>query len=357
MNDNLQTAIEAVDRLNEHFGEFRAKNDERIGAIETVVNRMAAVGTVERSAPAGSTWRSVIPSMVEYKTMQTGVDPSGGYLVTATLGPFFDRLRPESVVLAAGPMILPCDSDALNVPRLTSSTTAYRVGELATITASDAALFTGRIPMQKYGCYSLAGNEWLADAGYGPRQIIENDHRRQLAAQLDSDFLQGSSGSSVVGLRYQGTATSLAAAGAAPTLNNILDALYRMEANNALPSAIFMHPRTWNTIRKLEDTQTRKQLSPDPTQPFVRQLFGVPVYLSSQLSITEDSDNAANSDCSAIIIADMRYVVVAQRQSMSVLLDPYSYSQSDQHAIRTTTRWGLGVIFDAAVEVLTGVRQ
>jgi hypothetical protein len=51
--------------------------------------------------------------------------------------------------------------------------------------------------------------------------------------------------------------------GATPTLNNVADAIDRMEKNNAKPSVIFAHPRTWNTITKLLDLQDRPMLQPD----------------------------------------------------------------------------------------------
>jgi HK97 family phage major capsid protein len=300
-------------------------------------------------------WKSIFPSMGEYKSQQTSTDPSGGYLVTADAGPFFDRLRPDSVILQAGPRIELCESDALEVPILTGSTTVQRTSENGDITASSVTFGKGRIPMVKYATYTIGSSEWFADAAYGPRQIIEMDHRQQLAAKLDQEFLQGN-GTALVGLRHSGTATSRGAAGNGPTFDSILDALYRMEANNAKPGAIFMHPRTWNTLRKSQDAQSRYQLAPDPTQSAERRLFNIPVYLSTQISITETSDNGANTDCSYIVVADMRYVVVARRSEVQILYDPFSYAQSDRIALRSTTRWGLGVIHAAAVEVLTGVR-
>ena len=129
-----------------------------------------------------------------------------------------------------------------------------------------------------------------------------------------------------------------------------------MEANNAKPNAMFMHPRTWNSLRKAQDSQDRYQLQPDPSQTADRRLFNISVFLSSQVSITEDSSNGANHDCSYIVLADMRYVVVGLRQQMTVLIDPYTYSKTDRIAVRSTARAGMGVVFQAAVEVLTGVR-
>lgn len=318
--------------------------------------RIAGVGSGPSRSDGAVGWKAIFPSMAEYKAMSVSNDPAGGFLVQSDAGAFFDRLRPESVVLSAGPRIEPCNADALELPGLTGSTTVYPTAEKADITASDLTLAKLRIPMRKYAIYTVGSSEWFADAAHGPRQIIEMDHRRQLAARLDKDFLEGSSQTGVLGLRNQTnvTKTSLGANGAAPTLGDVIDAIERLERDNARASAVFMHPRTWKTFRKLQDGQSRYQLQPDPTEEARRSLFGVPVYLSSQISITETV--GSSTDCSYIIVADMRYVALGRRDSVLVLYDPFSYSKSDQVAIRSTTRWGLGVLHDEAVEVITGVR-
>ncbi len=308
-----------------------------------------------RSAGDRYAWKSIVPSMREYRAASINSDPGGGYLVNSTIGPFFDRLRPLSVVLAAEPRIEPCDSDSLLLPGLSSSVTVAATGEASSITESSPQFQQLRIPMRKYAAYTLSSSELLDDSRPGARQIIETDHRLQLAAKLDLDMLQGNgAGNNLQGLRYQGTATSLATNGATPSLSNIVDAIYRLEANNAQPSAIFMHPRTWNTLRKLVDGQSRYQLAPTPAEAAPKNLFGLPVFLSSQMTITETI--GTSTDCSWIAVVDMSRIVVAQRQEMTVLYDPFTYAKNDQVAIRTTTRWGMGVLDVAAVEVLTGVR-
>ena len=109
---------------------------------------------------------------------------------------------------------------------------------------------------------------------------------------------------------------------------------------------IFAHPRSWNTLKKLQDLQDRYQLQPDPTADARRSLFGVPVALSSQISITETA--GSNSD--------MSRVVIGIRSTLQVLYDPFSLSSTDQIVIRTTSRWGIALLDEEAVEVVAGVR-
>jgi HK97 family phage major capsid protein len=95
---------------------------------------------------------------------------------------------------------------------------------------------------------------------------------------------------------------------------------------------IFAHPRSWNTLKKLQDLQDRYQLRPDPTAEARRSLFGVPVALSLQISITDTA--GANSDTSYILLVDMSRVVVGIRSTLQVLYDPFSLSSTDQIVIR-----------------------
>jgi HK97 family phage major capsid protein len=190
-----------------------------------------------------------------------------------------------------------------------------------------------------------------------PRRILQMDHERRIGAAIDADMLGGNGASRIVGFRrWNGvTVTELGAGnGATPTLGDVVDAIYRLAADNAKASAIFMHPRVWNTLRKLQDAQQRYQLQPDPTESARQSLFGVPVFISSQIAINETV--GSSSDCSYIVVADMSRVVVVRRTQLVVLYDPYTSSATDQAAILTTSRWGFGVLDEEAVEVITGVR-
>jgi len=126
-------------------------------------------------------------------------------------------------------------------------------------------------------------------------------------------------------------------------------------AANAKASALIMSARTFNTIRQLQDLQDRYQLAPDPSTAAPKQLFGVPVFVSSQLSNTETA-GSSGAVCSYILAIDMSRVVVGQRESVSVLIDPYSLSATDQVVIRTTTRWGIALLDEEGVQIIAGVK-
>lgn len=307
--------------------------------------------------------RSVFPSMREYneaRAQTVGSDPGGGYLVPTEMGTqFYDRLRPSNVVLQAKPRVVSFDADSIKLPKLGSSVTVVNAGEGGTIADSDAAFEQLQLTARKYAARTIGTNEWFADsaAGLNARGILEQDHRSQLAAALDRDFLQGNGINKILGMRNWPAITNTvlgAGNGLAPTLDNVADAIDRLERADAKATAIFMHPRTWATLRKLKDLQDRYQLQPDPTADSRRQLFGVPVFVTSQISITETV--GASNDCSYILVADMSRVVIGRRQDINVLYDPYTLSSTGKVVINTWTRWALGVLDDEAIELISGVR-
>jgi HK97 family phage major capsid protein len=309
-----------------------------------------------------------LPSLAEYrraevegKAASIGSDPAGGYLVETPLGPFVDRLREKSVVLQAGPRVIQMNTQAMELPRLGSSSTVYAVNEAGSMTESTPAFQRVRLSANKYAVRSIGSVEWFDDTNGEGRRILQMDMERQLAAKIDSEFLQGTgAGSSpITGLRNlagitQTEADAGSGNGGLPGLVDILDAIDRLERDNASPSAIFMHPRTWATFRKLDDLQERLQLQPDPTRDASRRLFGLPVFVSSQISITETFGN--NSDTSYIIVADMSQVVVGLRAQNAVLYDPYTYASTGQIQVISTSRVAFNVLATEAVEIIEGVR-
>jgi len=302
-----------------------------------------------------------LPSGSEYKAQSIGSDSGGGYLVPVTnLSGFFeDRLRPASAFLSANPRVVKMQTERVNLPKLGSSVTIANYGESALISSSDVAIETVGLSLTKFATRTVASSEVLADASPDLRAIVQRDHELSLASEIDRQLLAGTGVSGqLLGLRHQTgiTTTTLGSGnGATPTLGDVSDALYRLEAANAKASAIFCSPRTWNTLRQLQDLQDRYQLAPDPTEAARRQLFGVPVFTSSQISNTETA-GSSGAVCSFIAIADMSRIVVGQRDQVNVLFDPFSLSSTDQIVIRSTTRWGIALLDEEAVQIVAGVK-
>lgn len=310
-------------------------------------------------ARGGAEVRNLIPSLSEYAEARAlgHAGPSGGYLVPGEQADrFFDWLRPQTVVLQAGPRVITMSRDSFSLPKIGSSVTANFYAENSEFTATDMTLQQHNFYAKKLGCLTRCSNELLRDASPSAREVVTYDMLRAMGARIDLAFLEGAA--SIVGLRNtpEATVTALGSGdGAAPTFDDILAAIARLESDNARASALFCHPRTWSSLKKIKDGEGRYMAGGDVSGEAPRSLFNVPVFTSSQISVAETT--GINADCSWIGIVDMSQVVVARRQDVEIQFDESRYFEHDQTGIRAVSRWDFGVLSPTALEIISGVRS
>jgi len=363
--DRLMADIAACDERDAEVRSIVAHEKaaaEARAPLASVIYGHSGSGQYGSTPPAGS---GLLPSLREYRlaeqrALNEGTDSGGGYLVPVEQSlQWFDRLRPASVVLQAAPVVLDAQAEQLAVPKITGSATVAMVAENAAITESEETFGQLLLTPRKLAALVPISNEVLADSQPAIRDLVAQDLAAQLGTKLDEQMLTGDgTAPNLRGIRnFAGvTTTYLGANGATPTLNDIADAVARLETSNADLSrtALFIHPRTWATFRKIADSQARYQLQPDPTSAEQRRLFGVPVHTSSQLSITET--RGTNSDCSTVLAVDMSRVVVARRAQLEIAYSPDYAFHKDQTYVRVVARFDIGLVHAAAVEIVAGVR-
>src|SRR5206468_593590 len=119
---------------------------------------------------------------------------------------------------------------------------------------------------------------------------------RALSLKLDLGFYEGSgTAPEIRGMKNVASigTVSMGTNGAQLTnLDPIADALGTLEQANAEGNAIVMHPRSWQTLSKVKEIagSTKPVLQDSAgsgSQGLRRSIYGVPVYLTSQLSIVE----------------------------------------------------------------------
>ena len=155
-------------------------------------------------------------------------------------------------------------------------------------------------------------NELVADANPSVMEMLMGQLTRSLSLAVDLAGFEGS------GVNYQprGMSTTgdinindgLGADGAVPAdLDEIADAIGAIETANGKASAIFLHPAVWAILSKIRTDTAATRNEPlllntvGVDQAPVRRLYGVPVYLTSQLSTTEKQGSSA-SVCSSIYV-------------------------------------------------------
>lgn len=305
--------------------------------------------------------RGFLPSMREYRALASGTDSAGGVLVPVdTSKQVFDRLRPASVVLSAGCTVIPIDRET-TLPVIGASVTAAFVAENGEISASDMTFAGKTLTPRKLSALQRASNELLQDSMPEARKVIEFDLVKKLAEALDSAFIAGDGNApNPRGLRNTQSANVvyMGTDGGVLTLDAILQAIGRLEAANAKPGAILMHPRDFQNLKAAKtgiSGDNRYLIAADPSGAFNKSLFGVPVFTSSQVP-TNEVRGGSGAVCSSVIVFDPSQVVIGRRQDVQVLYDTSRYFEFDQTAIRATTRWDLAVLNAAAVEIIAGCK-
>jgi len=118
-----------------------------------------------------------------------------------------------------------------------------------------------------------------------------------------------------------------------------------------------MHPRNWTALSKVkESTGSAKPVlvsDVDPTGAIRRAIYGVPVYLTSQLSATETQGSASTAN--SIYVYDTQQVVSVMRKDISIVTSSDWKFSSDQTAVRGIVRCDLVLPNPNAVVRVSGV--
>jgi len=277
---------------------------------------------------------------------------------------FFDRLAAASVGLASGFAVVQTERDSVVFPRWMSDTTAAWTAEGATISSTDANADTVTATPRKLAGLQPISNETLADSSPSLFEVVASGLVRAIALKADLGFFEGTgTAPEIRGLKnVAGIGTvSMGVNGAIPTnLDAFADAIGTLQQANAEGSAIVMHPRTWQGLSKVKEQTTgnNKPLLQDSAgsgaQGIQRSLYGVPVYLSSQISITE-TQGTSGAVASSAYVYQPDQVVVVQRSDVAVELDSSRLFNSDQSEIRAISRLDLVVPNPAAVVRVLGI--
>jgi HK97 family phage major capsid protein len=342
MEENPQPRRDAKRTTDEHRGGLWLANQP---AIRDASNRLRAAWGMEQRALVGS-----------------GTTGGGAFTPVDSKDFFWDFLAAQSVALRSGIATMQTERDSVIIPHALTDASSAWVAEAATITPSDPTAEQITATPRKLAALTQMSNEVLADSNPSVLDWVSRGLLRSLALKFDLGAFEGSGSSPEIrGLKnVSGISTvSMGVNGAAPTnLDPFADAIGALEADNANASAIVMHPRTWKTLVKIKEVSgSAKALLQDeqggaPNAPR-RSLYGVPVFLSSQLSITETQGTATNASSAYVYAGDQ--VVAVLRQDARVELDSSRLFNSDQSELRCTMRADLVVPNPKAVCRILGI--
>jgi HK97 family phage major capsid protein len=388
----------AYDRLSDFIGEISCELDRRSAAgVKTPISDPSLPDTskipaiVERTAPAGDfgydcavdgdeafalrsdqsfkTWaqpmatsshqgltlgkylRSMIvgaSSDVEHRALSEGTDSAGGYTVPTVLaGEMIDRLRAESVMVAAGARTVPLTSDNLSIAKLaTDPTPAFRA-ENAAIAESDPTFSSVTLTPRSLAVMTKVSRELFEDS-----LNLESELPRILsvamAKEMDRIGLLGSgSAPEPRGIANQSGIGTTALDAALTSYAPLLAAQTGILSANAGPvSAMIMHPRDMGDLAGLTDT-TNQPLNAPAT------LAGIPMLTTTAIP----TDGGTGSNESTIFVGNFSHVMIGVRSGVRVDVLRERYADSHQYGLVAHMRFDIAVQHAAAFHTITGVQS
>ena len=249
------------------------------------------------------------------RDLNVGTATAGGNLVETELlaGSFIDILRNRMAVMQAGVTTLNGLSGNVSIPRQTSASTAYWVGEGSDVTESQQAFDQVNLTPKTIGATTDYTRKLLLQTSISVETMVRNDIAKQIALALDTAAIYGSGSSNqptgITNTTGIGTAT-VTGVGTFPEL-------IAMETDVAVANA------DQGALKYIVNATARgglKSVKKDSgSGEFVfanNEINGYPVIVSNQLT---------NNDC---LFGDFSQLIAAFWSGLDLTVDPYAMSKS-----------------------------
>ena len=304
LSDKETRSFSFVKALNylSNQGDAQARRD---AAFEIEVGE-AAAKKYERSSNG-----IVIPNEVLRRDLVVGTPTAGGDLVDDVLlsGSFIDLLRNRLSIAQAGATMLTGLQGNVSIPRQTSASTAYWVGENASPTESQQAIDQVNLSPKTVGAFVDYSRRLLLQSSIDVEGMIRNDLARVIALEIDRAAVYGTGSSN----QPQGL-TNVSGIGS-ETLTNFgsFDEYIAMETDVAAANGDI------GTMRYIINASARGALKSTEkasnTAQFVYEndeINGYPVIVSNQL---------LNNDA---LFGDFSQFVMGMWSGLDLTVDPYA---------------------------------
>lgn len=304
--------------------------------------------------------KEVIDAAMAKKGMSAGTDTAGGYLIpTQAIQSVIELLRNNLVVKELGATMLnDLVGIPVEIPKVTSGSTAYWVDEDATITDSQMAL--GQVALNPKGLAAMVklSNRLLALSVPSAEALVRNDLAQTLAEALDLAALRGTGVSgqplgivNTPGILSVNFAATTAAAGY--LTNPGWEQMYDMEGQLADANALrgnvgfAMHPNLKRNLSKVRvaahtaDVNDGDFVMNPATDAQLTQLLGYPFRTTTQIP----TNLGAGTDETEAIMANWSDLLIGQWVGLTLLA-----SQEAGTAFATNQTW-VRMITDVDVAV------
>lgn len=283
-------------------------------------------------------------------SLAEGTDSAGGYTVpTHLMTEVIDLMRAKTVVIQAGALTVPLDSKTTKIARLASDPAAAWRAELGNVATSDPTFDAVEFNARSLAVIVKVSRELLEDS-ININQALTAAFAGAMAVEMDRVALFGSGTTpeprgvaNTTGIN----SVSMGTNGAALTnYGPLLDAIYEIEADNALPSAWVMHPRTARALNGLADSTGQPLRAPEAVTAYPR-------LASTNVPISQTQGTAANA--SSIILGDWSQLLIGVRSEMRIEILRELYAGTHEYGFVCHLRADVAVAHPAAFCKLVGI--
>jgi len=266
----------------------------------------------------------------------------------------FQRLRPASVALLSGITTLSTDREQIIWPKLTQDVTPAFVAEGALIPESDPAFQNLTAVPRKISVRTVISNEVVDDSVPAITDVLSANIALRLALKLDLAVFEGDgTANSITGLKNTAGIQTVSMGTNGSTFSNLdpfADAIGLLNSVNAGGEyVVVMSPAVWQALSKIKVGSAFN--TPLLTAP---EIYGAPIYVTSQLSSTE-TQGTASTTMSAYIYAPSQLVLV-RRMDATIEFDRSRLFDHDQSEMRGKLRADLLVPNPEAVVRIVGIK-
>lgn len=268
----------------------------------------------------------LVPLEVFEKRVLTTAAPVGGpgsnLIATDLMGSqFIDLLRAKLVVRRLGARVLNGLVGNVDIPKLTTSTTAGWVAENAAITPADPEFDKVSLTPKHAGAITEFSRNILIQSSPDVEQLLRADMAQVLAQAVDAVAIQGGGSNEPTGIL--GTSgigdVAMGTDGGAITWPQVIDLIAEVEIDNAEGSAFLTNPKVVKSARKTVKVSSTDSVMVmnDPGT-----LAGYPL-ASTTLVPSNLTKGSSSGVCSALLFGNFSDLLLGYWSVLDVLVNPY----------------------------------
>lgn len=305
-------------------------------------------------------WTNADEEMKEFKkvnkALAEGIGYTGGFLVPVEQNrELIELIRAKTVVRSMpGVRTYSMNSNTMTMPRQDSGATAAWGGENKTIVSTAVTFGQLQLVLKKCVGKVVIPNELIEDASPAVEDLVRRDLVEAVSKAVDVSFLEGTGGTQPTGIYHQTHVISTDLS-AAPTYDDLWNAIYNIRLQNHEITGWVSHPRLENTLRKIKDGNGLYIYdAPSGTGSISNKtpsLLGIPISYTTNLPIT----NRPSTSESYLIGADWSEFIIGEKGTIKLEASRDEEFSKDQTVIRAVYRTDCGLRHPKAFVVVKGL--